>query len=214
MTTHRPLAAAVACLLAAGACSDSTLPGEGSGGLRFQFAGASTGTGSFAAAGDVPTRSSAAIPPQFAAAVRDTANGEPLIILLGWQPTGGGHGHFVEMDLAESKSGETLSMSDLCLLHETLAGCALALVGIDWDMQSTTGVGGDSFYFDAGSLTVASVTRTGIRGTFRGHAVDGYTGHSITITNGSFDVPFVRLTAASVDRLPAAVRARAQRLLH
>lgn len=212
MTTQRPLAAATfACLILAGGCKDSTGPGEGSGGLSFRFSGASTGA--FAAAGDVPTRASADIPPQFAAAVRDTANGEPLIVLLGWQPTGGGHGHFVEMDLAESKSGETLSMSDLCLLHQTLAGCALALVGIDWDVQSTTGVGGDSFYFDAGSLTVASVSRTGIRGTFSGHAVDGFTGHSITITDGSFDVPFVRLTAASVDRLPTAVRARAQRLV-
>ena len=212
MTTHRPLAAAtLVCLLAAGACKDATGPGGYSGGLQFRFSGTTTGT--FSAVGSVPTQASASIPPQFAAAVRDTANGEPLIILLGWQPTGAGHGHFVEVDLAESKSGETLSMSDLCLLHQTLAGCALALVGIDWNVQSTSGVGGDSFYFDAGSLTVQSVTRTGIRGTFRGHAVDGDTGHSITITDGSFDVPFVRLTPASASRLPAPVRARAQRLM-
>ncbi|HET6762598.1 MAG TPA: hypothetical protein VFH27_02975 [Longimicrobiaceae bacterium] len=194
MATHHTLATtSLGCLLLLGGCGDPASSDGTVEGMAFGFQGAVSGS--------------------FAAALRDSRSGEPLIVLLGWQPTGGGHGHFVQLDLPDSRGGETLRLSEMCLLQPTLAGCAIGLVGIDWDVASTGATRGGTFLFDGGTLRVTAVTATSVRGTFAGHAVDSETGRSITITRGSFDVPFVTASALGI-RLPAVARLRSQRLLH
>jgi hypothetical protein len=210
-TRRRILALSLASLLGVAACKDSTGSGGSkdnpSGTLSFSYAGSSTGT--FSATGAFPkTRGVPTV--QFAAAIRDTVAGEPIMVLVGFQPTAGGRGHLVEFDFANIATAQTLTLDEACYSHQTLAGCALALVGLNYDLSTVAGEA--SYLFDSGSFTVTSVSATGVRGTFTGHATDPDTGHTIDVTGGQFDVPFVRPASSGLDRAivdrPSLLRAR------
>lgn len=204
MRTHKRLIALSLALVAGlAACKDSTgsdkKTDNGSGSMSFSFTGSTTG--SFSASGAFPTTSG--VPTvQFAAAVRDTTStGEPYMVLLGFQPTTSGRGHLVEFDFANSTAPQTLTLDEACYSHSTLTGCAIALVGLNYDLSTSSSVAGEeSYFFDSGTFTVTSVDATHVRGTFTGHATDSDTGHTITVTAGQFDVPFVHPSAATLNR--------------
>jgi hypothetical protein len=190
-TRPRILVLSLACLAGLAACKDSTgSTGDESGSLSFTYAGSAAG--SFSANGVFP-RSSGVPTVQFAAAIRDTANGEPYMALVGFQPTTNGRGHLVEFDFANSTAPQTLTLDESCYAQDTLTGCAVALVGLNYDLSTGSSVAGEeSYFFDSGTFTVSSVSADHVRGTFTGHATDVDTGHTIDVTGGQFDVPFVR----------------------
>ncbi|HET6764882.1 MAG TPA: hypothetical protein VFH27_14455 [Longimicrobiaceae bacterium] len=194
-TLHRLAAVTTALVLGLSACKDSTGNNNGgdggltdtSGSVSFQYAGFTAG--SFATSGTAPT--AVGNHPQFAAAQRDTAQGQAYIVLLGFQQRATGRTDLIDLEMAEPAGPATLSLADTCGTDTSIAGCAFAFVGLNWDLSTSSSLPDEQSYgVDAGSVQITSVSSTRIRGTFSAHALDE-SGHAITISAGSFDVPFV-----------------------
>ncbi|MDB4948309.1 MAG: hypothetical protein JWM27_958 [Gemmatimonadetes bacterium] len=211
MRRIRLSAAVVASALALAACDGgSTGPGSSTGSLSFHFAGSSAGD--FSASGDLP-RAGTTPAVQFVAAVRDSSGEEPIVALVGFQPTVGGRGHLVEFDMQDLRGERTLSLAESCYDQATLAGCAIALIGLNYDLSTSQSVAGEESYLsDAGTVHITNATATRLQGTFSGHATELELAHEITLTQGQFDVPFVPLGALGLNRLPAAGRISLSRL--
>jgi hypothetical protein len=205
------LSALVASALALAACDgSSTGSSTTTGSVSFHYAGSSSGD--FSASGDVP-RTGASPAVQFVAAVRDSSGDEPIVALVGFQPVAGGRVHLVEFDMQDARGERTLSMAESCYDQSTLAGCAIALVGLNYDVSTSQSVAGEESYFtDAGTMHVTTATATRLQGTFSGHATELDSPGQITLTEGKFDVPFVPASALGLNRLPAAAGISLSRL--
>jgi hypothetical protein len=202
-TLHRLAAVTTALVLGLSACKDSTGskdndPTNTSGSVSFQYSGFSAG--SFFASGVAPT--TASDHPAFAAAQRDTLQGQAYIALLGFTQRSTGRTDLIELDMAEPTAGATLSLADTCGSSTSIAGCAAGFVGLNYDFTTSNPLPDElSYSVDAGSIHVTSLSSTRIAGTFTAHALDD-SGHAITISAGTFDVPFVHNNVFFPDRAP------------
>jgi len=183
---YRRLGIAVAVFALAG-CQDATGPSVPEHTLTFQYSG--DVTGSFSSSG-LPTLAAPGIlaPTGYVAAISYPAGSSRAgtLSFITQDPRGQQNGDMFLMSMIPSRRG-TIAVPSAS--NDTPS--ALLYLGVVWNaslFQPTR-----IYVFD-GTLNVASVSATRVRGTFHGTAhlltqsgIDSR--HAITITNGEFDVP-------------------------
>ena len=201
MKTGMLAAALTAATVALVGCKDSTGNNTpiASGSIAFSYTGARTGT--FSTSGAVLAQNGGGfVKQQFATAVKFTDPGQSSIGIIGYLPVTAATGNEVIFAFPSSGVGQTLALTETC----ATAGCAIGLIVFDTnpDLQEDNSV---PFFLNSGTLQVSAVSNDRITGTFSGTAadIDGET--TITVTNGSFDLPLV-----DQSRFPSLDRSSAQ----
>jgi hypothetical protein len=185
---HFTLAVAAAAVVGLGACSDSTGAKDRDSTVSFQYSGFSTG--SFTASGNATNASQTH--PAFAAAIRDTTDdAEPVVAIVGFQALENGRTSFIDLEFVEPSKPGDISLDDTCGTGTSHVGCGLALLAFNWDLTvDSAAAGEESYLVTGGTVHVSEISSTRVRGTFTAQAEDD-NAHTITVTGGSFDVPFV-----------------------
>ncbi|HKP77083.1 MAG TPA: hypothetical protein VJT67_16245 [Longimicrobiaceae bacterium] len=179
-------------LLAAAAtlagCKDSTGDGDGvgSGSVSFTYTGARSGT--YSASGEFEKLGSGSfVKKSFATGVNlNDANGN-VIGILGYVPVTATTGHQAVLVLPPVTGGETLEIDPTC---EGTTFCPLGLISFNLNPDEQFD-DSEGFLFTGGTVHVTSVANGRLKGTFSGTAVDVTGTQTLTVTNGSFDVPLL-----------------------
>lgn len=159
-----------------------------SGSLAFNYTGARSGsysaTGSFTAS--TGRNAFQALP--FAAGVKinDPVAGQ-LVGIIAFLPFTASTGHQASFLLPPVTAGQTLDLATSCT---TFTFCPLGLLAFDLNL-AVAAQDPDTFVFTSGTLTIASVSGGRMAGTFSGVAEDSAGVRTITVTDGTFDVPLV-----------------------
>jgi len=180
--------AVLAAAAALAGCKDSTgNDGVGSGSISFTYTGVRSG--SYSASGEFEKLGpSTFVKKPFATGVSlSDANGN-VIGILGYVPVTATTGHQAVLVLPPVSGGETLEIDPTC---ETVTFCPLGLITFDInpDAQIDDSQG---YLFTGGTVHVTSAANGRVKGTFSGTAVDVTGTQTLTVTNGSFDVPLLQ----------------------
>lgn len=182
------LLAVLAATAALAACKDATGDnGVGSGSVSFTYSGARSG--SYSAKGEFEkVGTSSFVKKSFATGVslRD-ANGD-VIGILGYVPVTATTGHQAVLVLPPVSGGETLEIDPTC---EGVTFCPLGLITFDINPDEQFD-DSEGYLFTGGTVHVTSVANNRLKGTFSGTAVDITGTQTLTVTNGSFDVPLLQ----------------------
>jgi hypothetical protein len=203
MKTGMLAATLAAATLALVGCKDSTGNDTpiAAGSLSFTYTGARSG--SYSTSGAVLAQNGGGfVKQQFATAVRFTQPGQNSVGVIGYVPVTPSTGNEVIFAFPSSGIGQTVAFTDNC----NTTGCALGLIVFDTnpDLQEDNSV---PFFLTSGTLQVSAVTNDRITGTFSGTAEDVAGVQTITVTNGSFDLPLVDQSRfPSLDRAAAPTR--------
>ena len=202
MRTGMLAAALAAATVALAGCKDSTAPSAPitAGSLAFTYTGARSGT--FSTSGAVVAGASGGFAKQqFATAVKFTNPGQSSIGIIGYLPVTAATGNEVILAFPASGIGQTLTLTDTC----ATAGCAIGLILFDTnpDLNEDSSV---TFFLTSGTLQVSAVTNERITGTFSGTAEDEAGVQTLTVTDGTFDLPLVDQSRFPLDRSPPAAR--------
>jgi hypothetical protein len=196
-TTGIAAALLAAATLALAACGDGTGSGVEPGSLSFTYTGARSG--SYSATGTIRRTSDTTFARQpFAVAAKASFQGASFVSLLSYQPVTDQTGHLVLFDLAGVTGPATFSLAPC-----DTPDCPFAAIAFDTDPNAGED-DSDLYVFDSGTLAVTSVSGGHLRGTFNGTATLLLGDATITVANGTFDVPLV-----SPSQLPSASRASA-----
>jgi hypothetical protein len=187
MKTGLLTAALAAATVALVGCKDSTGNNTpiAAGSLAFSYTGAHSGT--YSTSGAVVAKSGGGFAKQqFATAVKFNDPGQSSIGIIGYLPVTASTGNEVIFAFPASGVGQTLVLTDNC----TGTGCALGLVVFDTnpDLQEDNS---EPFFLTTGTLQVSAISNGRITGTFSGTAEDLAGIQTITVTNGTFDLPLV-----------------------
>jgi hypothetical protein len=198
---NTPIAAA---LLAAAALALAACGGDGTGSsvepgsLSFTYTGARSG--SYSATGSIRRTSDSTFARQpFAVGAKGSLQGTSFVSILSYQPVTAETGNMALFDLANVTGPTTLSLSSACDADD----CPFAAIVFDTDPNASEDES-DFYLFESGTLNVTSVSGNHLRGTFSGTATEFFGDATITVTNGTFDVPLV-----SPSQVPLASRASA-----
>ncbi|HEX8906038.1 MAG TPA: hypothetical protein VF771_14415 [Longimicrobiaceae bacterium] len=205
--TIRLAAALAAAAITLAACGDSTGNSEASpGSLSFSYTGARSG--SYSATGAFRQTSDSTFAKQpFAVGARGAESGFTYISLLSYQPVTAEEGDMALFILPNVTSPATFPLSASC---ET-ADCPFAALIFDTNPDASED-DSDLYLLESGSVNVTSVSSRRMRGTFSGTATELFGDASITVTNGSFDVPLVSQGFfGAADRAVAMPKLRASR---
>jgi len=207
MKKNRIAAALAAASLALAACGDGTGSSVEPGSLSFTYTGARSG--SYSATGIIRRTSDTTFAKQpFAVGAKGSLQGTSFVSVLSYRPVTAETGDMVLFDLANVTGPTTLSLSSSCDADD----CPFAAIVFDTDPNASEDES-DFYVFESGTLNVTSVSGNHLRGTFSGTATEFFGDATITVTNGTFDVPLVspsRVPLAS--RAPAIQQLRAARL--
>jgi hypothetical protein len=169
-------------------CKDST-GGDNTpiaaGSLAFSYTGARSGT--YSTSGAVAERSGGGfVKQQFATAVKFNDPGQSSIGVISYFPVSTSTGDEVIFAFPSSGVGQTSVLTDNC----NTTGCALGLIVFDTnpDLQEDSS---EPFFLTTGTLQVSAISGGRITGTFRGTAEDLAGVQTITVTNGTFDLPLI-----------------------
>jgi hypothetical protein len=184
------LAAALAAVtLATAGCKDSTgskpVP---SGSMAFSYTGARSG--SYSVSGALTRQganSFAKIP--FAAGVKLSDGAQSYIGIVAYLPVTATTGHEVLFLFPRPAAGANLALVDEC----ADTSCPLGIVAFDTNPDVDVD-NSEAFAFNTGTVHVTAINSDRISGTFSGTAADIDGTHTITVTNGTFDVPLVNET--------------------
>jgi hypothetical protein len=178
--------ALAAATLAATGCKDSTGPkAAGSGSLSLSYTGARSGT--FSASGALQKAdASSFVKQEFAAGVKLTDGAQNYVGIVAYVPVTSTTGHEVLFLFPSATAGTTLDLTDTCVQNV----CPLGVVAFDTNPDVETD-NSDPFFFTTGSLHISTISSGRITGTFSGTAEDFDGTRTITVTNGSFDVPLL-----------------------
>ena len=193
---RRAILAVLAAAAALAACKDSTgHDGVGSGSVSFTYTGARSG--SYSASGEFERLgTSSFVKKSFATGVNVNDASGPVIGILGYVPVTATTGHQVVLVLPPVTGGETLEIDPTC---ETVTFCPLGLVSFDIN-PDTQFDDSEGYLFTGGTVHVTSATTDRVAGTFSGTAVDVTGTKTLTVTNGSFDVPILHESQFLSDR--------------
>jgi hypothetical protein len=205
------LVAATLAAVALAACGDSTgsNPKATSGSLSFTYAGARSG--SYSAQGTFQVQNDSMIVKQsFAAGLKVVSNGQTAMGLLSYVPVNSTTGNELII-LFPGISGATSIDLDP---NACTSQCPLALLAFDTDPNAAED-NSQLFFFTSGHVNVTSTSNGRMKGTFNGTAETLAGDSTITVTNGSFDVPLLNENGQPVTSrglpAPAFVRSRAFR---
>jgi len=207
MKTKHLAAALAAASIALSACGDGTGSSgtTASGSLSFDYSGARSG--SYRASGTFQRTSDSTFAKQpFAVGARGTVSGTTFVDLLSYQPVNAQTGHMVLIELPNVTAPATFSLNGSCDTDD----CPLAGLVFDTD-PSASEDSSDLYFFDTGTLQVTSVSSGRIRGTFSGTATQFLGEQTITVTNGTFDVPLVSQSFLGTRGVSATAKLRATR---
>ena len=207
MKTKHLAVALAAASMALSACGDSTGSSgtTASGSLSFDYTGARSG--SYRASGAFQRTSDTTFAKQpFAVGARGTISGVTFVDLLSYQPVDAQTGHMVLIELPNVTAPTTFSLDGSCDTDD----CPLAAVIFDTDPNASED-DSDLYFFETGTLQVTSVSSGRLRGTFSGTATEFLGDQTITVTNGTFDVPLVSQSFAGTRAVSATVKLRAMR---
>lgn len=207
MKTKHLAAALAAAAMALSACGDGTgsSGGTASGSLNFDYSGARSG--SYRASGTFQRTSDTTFAKQaFAVGARGTISGTTVIDLLSYQPGNAQTGNMVLIELPNATGPATFSLDASCGTDD----CPLAAIIFDTDPNASED-SSDLYFFETGAVQVTSVSSGRIRGTFSGTATEFVGDQTITVTNGTFDVPLVSQSFLGTRAVSATARLRATR---
>ena len=178
--------ALAAATLAATGCGDSTGPkATGSGSLSLSYTGARSGT--FSASGALEKAgASSFVKQEFAAGVKLTDAAQNYVGVVAYVPVTSTTGHEVVLLFPSAAAGTTLDLTDTCVG----TACPLGVVAFDTNPDLADD-NADPFFFSTGTLHISTISGSRITGTFSGTAEDFDGTRTITVTNGSFDVPLL-----------------------
>ncbi|HYH80194.1 MAG TPA: hypothetical protein VEX86_10360 [Longimicrobium sp.] len=202
------LAGAVAVLAA---CSDSTgndNPGPGS--LSFSYSGARAG--GYSANGEFVGRDTTFTKQPFAVGARSRQAGQGMLGLLSYQPVTASAGTMVVMAMPEVSGSGSFDFADESCLDEDFTACPLGFVVFDTNPDLLEDENSQFFIFSSGTVNIQSTSGGRLRGTFSGTAETLFADSTITITNGTFDVPVRSESSLGLNR--AAARARLMQSRH
>ncbi|HEX6748991.1 MAG TPA: hypothetical protein VF092_16960 [Longimicrobium sp.] len=197
MKTTGYLAAALAAITLT-ACGDGTGSDLTPGSLAFTYEGARSG--SYSASGTFERASDSTFAKQpFAVGAKGSDGANAFVSILSYLPVTAATGHMVLFALPNVTAPTTLNVD---------AGCATAecpAIAVVFDTNPDESEDEADFYvFESGTIEVTSVSSSRMRGTFSGTATEFFGDQSITVTNGTFDVPLVNPRFLLTRTLPAA----------